>query len=302
MADGRSTLVSVDLDDLDCYAAIHGLGPVDAAARRWPLERWVPRMLDFFERRSARVTLFVVGRDLARDLDGKGRGAQWIGQAARSGHELANHSFAHAYDMVHRGAKWIRADLGRCDALLREFGPAPVGFRAPGYTHDAALLREVAALGYRYDSSRLPSPPYYLAKLAAIGWSRLRGRRSASQVGGWATFLGRPTPHYLDAIDLWEFPVSVASGLRLPLVGTALWVAPSWLFRRLCAATATMEHVHLELHAIDFADASRDALPSALLRTQPGLESPLNRRLDRLARILDERPLAAPIRSAVSPR
>ena len=183
-----STIVSLDLDDLACYHAIHGLDapppPPDSEAARLALERWLPRFLDVFDLVGVTATIFVIGRDLERDLSVGGRGAEVLVRALRAGHELANHSFSHAYDLHRWPAPKLAADLRRCDALLRELGAAPQGFRAPGYTHDRTMLMQVGALGYAYDSSMLPSPSYYAAKLGIIGLRRLRRRGSASQVDG----------------------------------------------------------------------------------------------------------------------
>src|SRR5688572_8214892 len=174
----QSTIVSVDLDDVGCYHAIHGLPPPSPEAAGAVLEKCLPRFLELLAPLGARATFFVIGRDLQRDLQAGGRGAAALKQALAAGHELANHSFAHAYDLVTWAPAAIYEDLRRCDTLLRGLGARPAGFRAPGYTHDAALLQQVGALGYRYDSSLLPSPSYYLGKLAAMGWMAARGRRS----------------------------------------------------------------------------------------------------------------------------
>ena len=96
----RSTIVSVDLDDLACYHAIHGLAAPDPSHAGVVLERCLPRFLALFDELGVRATFFVVGRDLQRDLAAGGRGAALLRQALAAGHELGNHSFAHAYDLV----------------------------------------------------------------------------------------------------------------------------------------------------------------------------------------------------------
>ena len=213
-----STLVSLDLDDLGCYAAIHGL---DVAARRGlALEVWLPRFLDPFAKHEVHATIFVIGSDLEHDLRPAGAGRRCCSRALAEGHELGNHSYSHAYELHRWPAEAIAADLRRCDTLLRELGAVPKGFRAPGYTHDRAMLMQVSALGYAYDSSLLPSPSYYLGKLGVLGLRRLRGRRSASQTGGARSFVGPTAVHYLPELGLWEVPISVSQVLRLPLIGT----------------------------------------------------------------------------------
>ena len=293
-----STIVSLDLDDLACYHAIHGLDAPDPApdseAARLALERWLPRFLDLFQLVGVTSTIFVIGRDLERDLSVGGRGAEHLVRALREGHELANHSYAHAYDLHRWPARDLARDLRRCDSLLHELGAYPRGFRAPGYTHDRDMLMQVGALGYAYDSSMLPSPSYYAAKLGIIGLRRLRRRRSASQVDGARAFVGPSTVHYLPEHGLWELPISVSRTLRLTMTGTLLQGdAPPMMSKlrgeALRQEAAEMAHLHLELHAIDLADMEADNLAPELVAHQRELATPLDRRLERLAVLLRAR-------------
>lgn len=294
-----TTLVSVDLDDLWCYHAIHGLAPPPAALRGVVLRRWLPRFLALFESLDVRATFFVIGRDLADDEVGQRQGVEHLRCALAAGHELGNHSHAHAYDLVRWPAERQRDDLLRCDEALRRLGATPRGFRAPGYTHDDGLLRVVRGLGYRYDSSRLPSPPYYVAKLSVMAWMRLRGRSSSSLAGGAASFFGPTTPHYRTTLDLWSVPMSVTRYGRVPLIGTSLLSAPTVLAAGLGAAARRLPYFHLELHGIDLADPQADDLAPALCRRQPELRVPLSVRRERLAALLRDRGGGAPCGSVV---
>lgn len=274
------TLVSVDLDPIGCYHAIHGLPPPPAGHEDVVLRRCLPRFLALFAELGVRATFFVVGSDAER-----GTIAPLV-HALAAGHELGNHSHAHAYDLVTWPAAAIAADLARCDAVLRGLGAAPCGFRAPGYTHDDALLGAVAELGYRYDSSALPSPPYYAAKLAAIGWHALHGRRSQSLVRPPGGLLGTRAIHRVAADRLWELPISALGPLRIPLVGTFALAGPTWLRAPLVRAAVRSDEIHLELHGLDLADADEDGIDARLHRLQPELRTPLVDRRSRLADLL----------------
>jgi len=295
-----ATLISVDLDDVACYHAIHGLPPPSRQAAGEGLERWLPRFLELFERLGVRATFFVIGRDLARDLDGRGVGAEHLRCAMAAGHELGNHGHAHAYDMVRWPAARQREDLRACDAVLRAVGASAQGFRAPGYTHDAALLRQVAALGYRYDASSLPSPPYYAAKLAMMGMMAVRGERSSSQARGAPAFLGRRLPHWRKDVGLWELPISVSPVARVPLIGTTLLALPALVSGPLRRIALGLPHLHLELHGMDLADPDRDDLAPGLLARQPELRVPWRVRYERLRELLSLRGGGAPLRTAVA--
>ena len=298
-----STLVSLDLDDLDCYEGIHGL---PASGRRGlALTEWLPRFLDVFAKLEVRATIFVIGKDLDYDLEHGGRGAAVLRRAIAEGHELGNHSYSHAYDLHRWSADAIAGDLRRCDTLLRELGARPRGFRAPGYTHDRTMLMQAAGLGYAYDSSSLPSPTYYLGKLGVLGLRRLRGKRSASQADGLRSFLGPTAVHFLPEIGLWEVPISVSQTLRLPLIGTFLLGDKAPKLGKLQAEALRREakatrHLHLELHAIDLADAEADGLAAEVVSHQVELATPLDRRLTRLVELLEARGGGVPIAAAMS--
>ena len=130
----RRTLVSVDLDPIGCYHAIHGLPAPAAEHADVILARALPRFLELFAELDAKVTFFVVGADAEAALE-RGRAGS-LAAAVGRGHELGNHSFAHPYDLVRRTPAEIADDLARCDAVLRRLGAAPQGFRAPGPVGD----------------------------------------------------------------------------------------------------------------------------------------------------------------------
>jgi hypothetical protein len=295
----RRTLVSVDLDPIGCYHAIHGLPSPASEHAGVVLARALPRFLDLFDELGVRATFFVVGADAEAALDAGA--AEPLARAVAGGHELGNHSHAHPYDLVRRPAAEVEADLARCDAVLRRLGAAPQGFRAPGYTHDAEMLACVARLGYRYDSSSLPSPSYFAAKLAAIAWHALHGRTSQSLARAPGPLFGARGPHRVRAGDgeLWELPISVLGALRLPLVGTFALAGPGFVRGPLVRAALRADDVHLELHGLDLADADEDPIDPRLHRLQPELRTPLADRRARLADFLRARGRVARLCDAI---
>jgi hypothetical protein len=302
--DGRRTLISVDLDDLACYHAIHGLAPPSDQQSRIVIERCLPRFLTLFEELGVRATFFVIGRDLSRDLAAGGCGATLLRRAVTDGHELANHSYSHAYDLASWPRQRIADDLKACDSMLRQLGATPAGFRAPGYTHNVEVLSEVAALGYRYDSSALPSPPYYVAKLGIIACMALHKRRSCSTARGCRSFFGAKFPRYMKRYGIWEIPMSVSSFLRLPLIGTMLLAGPEPFAGLLRETAVNQSYFHLELHGLDLADSEDgnnpgDGYGRELMSLQPELRVPLSLRLERLRYLLTTRRNAKPIVSII---
>jgi peptidoglycan/xylan/chitin deacetylase (PgdA/CDA1 family) len=275
--------ISVDLDPVECYYRIHALdgAPLpDAEARFAVLRRCLPRFRDLFARHGLRATFFVVARDLAEDS----RGRALLAGLARDGHELANHSYSHPYDLVRLAPGVIAGEIDHAhDAIAACAGTAPVGFRAPGYEVSADVIDLLRARHYRYDSSAFPSVPYYSAKAAVMGLMRLRGRRSGSILGSPRIMTAprgpyRPAagaPYRTGDLDILELPMAVTPVGRWPVIGTTLISVPDWIRRRLVAAALGQPFFNLELHGIDLCDAVADQIPPALVARQPDLRRPL---------------------------
>lgn len=270
----RLAAVSVDLDEVPCYCAIHGLRPPDASAATAIYDRALPRLERLFADEGVPATFFVIGSDLERP---EARAA--VARLRRAGHEIGNHSHRHLYDLTRRDAATVAAEIrDAADAIEGACGARPTGFRAPGYTVTDGVLSELAAQGYAYDSSVFPCPAYYAAKTAAIALIAARGRRSHSVVDD-PRVLTAPTEPYRIGRPYWrrgqglvELPIGVTRllGGRLPYIGTSVVLSgeagATWLTR----AMAGRRLVNLELHGIDLADAARDGL-SWLAPHQPDL-------------------------------
>ena len=273
----RTLAVNIDLDDLRYYRGIHALPPAPDTPEIF--QTAVPRFLDLCDRVGVRATLFTIGRDVAwREA------ASELRRAVDAGHEVASHSLEHQYDLSRRPAAEIDADLGRTRSVLQDAtGVDVVGFRAPGYNVTPALLAALARTGHRYDSSVLPSPPYWMARAAVIASLALRGRRSASIVGRARDFFRRRRAFTWGgaAAGLREFPMTSCGALRLPLIGTFL--RPWRLRDSLVHAATSLPFVNVEFHALDFLGIAEDRLEPAL-EVEPALRVPL---ADRLASFED---------------
>jgi peptidoglycan/xylan/chitin deacetylase (PgdA/CDA1 family) len=293
----RVVSVSVDLDAVACYHGIHGLpDPPPDGARFAILRRCLPRFAELFARHGVRATFFVVGADLDEDPEGRAL----LAALARAGHELGNHTHTHRYDFVRLGPSGIAEEIDRAHAAIAACaGAPPLGFRAPGYEISAAVVEALAARGYRYDSSILPSPPYYGAKALVMGAMRIAGRRSHSILGNVRAPFSPRAPYPLSragspyraghaAAALVELPITVTPLARLHVIGTTLVLAPAWLRRRLVGRALAGPFFNLELHGIDLADAEADRLPPALVARQPDLRRPLARKLAALEATLVE--------------
>ncbi len=269
--------LSVDLDELDLYDGIH------ARVRSTPpglvYARGLFRALELAREVGAPLTLFVVSRDLERP---EVRDA--LGAALAAGHVVESHSRTHPYDLVRRTDAELDAEIaGSFDQIERALGVRPRGFRAPGYTISGRVFDALGRAGAEFDSSVLPSPAYYAAKLAVLAAYALRGRRSSSLVGPPGQWLGASLPRRVDGAGhaLVELPISVTRWVRLPLIGTTLgWAGPRFA-GRLVGAAGTPPLLNLELHGIDFLDAGEgDGLDL------PELTRPLEARLAAFRRVV----------------
>lgn len=262
--------VSVDLDGIGEYRGLHGLPRRDRGAHA-VTDVAVSRLLAFMGELRVPVTLFAIGRDLARE-----RSAEALRSAAQLGARIENHSYAHRYDLSRASPAVIDLEIARAsDAIARVTDRRPTGFRAPGYVLSDGLLDGVARAGLAFDASSLPCPAYYLAKLVAMAAIAARGRQTRAILDRPMSQIGPRQPH--DRRGVLEIPMAVTRRLRLPVIGTSISLFGSRLVRG-CIGDPV---ISLEFHGIDFLDAG-DGLAD-LASHQWDLRRPLVSKLARFA-------------------
>lgn len=287
----RLCAVTVDLDEVYCYSAIHGLGSLPGAADHAVYLKALPRLAEVFARLSVPATFFVVGKDLEH-----AHARRALQDLHAHGHEIGNHSQDHFYDLTRRPRDEQRAQVQRgADSIERAVGVRPVGFRSPGYTVTDALLSVLQELDVGYDSSVFPCPGYYAAKVAAISGYRLLGRTSHSIIDH-PRVLSAPadpyrigTPYTRRGSGLLELPIGVTHVLtgRLPFIGTSVVMAGAEGARWLCRGMLGRPLINLELHGMDAADADEDGL-TALRRSQPDLRKSAQEKLATLEAVITQ--------------
>jgi peptidoglycan/xylan/chitin deacetylase (PgdA/CDA1 family) len=259
----RLAAVSVDLDEIPHYFAIHGLAEPAGAVRNLVYDVALDRLIEIASELAIPLTLFAVAADLRRQA-----AAAKLRDAARRGWEIANHSLDHRYDLVRLDRAEMRRQVEEGARQIHEAtGVSPRGFRAPGYTVSDALFGVLQELGVKYDSSVFPCPGYWAAKAVKVSAIALRGRASRSIIDS-PLVLRAPTrpyrvgqPYWSKGYGLLELPIQVTRGFRLPFIGTALTLGGPKLARRMARACVGEPLVNLELHGIDALDGS-DGLDS----------------------------------------
>lgn len=260
--------ISVDLDDLWTYLKVQGDARWEARPSYLPV--LVPRLLDFLDAHRLRVTVFIVGADAARP-----EARDYLQEIVRRGHEVGNHSYEHE-SWLHTYTPAALADeVQRAeDAIASATGQRPRGFRGPGYSWSPALLEVLAARGYRYDASTLPTFIGPLARWYYFRTARLSSaeRRKRQYLFGRFRDGFRPLrPYHFDLGNgrrVLEIPVTTIPFLRTPFhpsyllylsrLSSTLMHAYLGTALRLCRATGVQPS--LLLHPLDLlgADDVRD--------------------------------------------
>jgi peptidoglycan/xylan/chitin deacetylase (PgdA/CDA1 family) len=279
--------ISVDLDEIPNYFAIHGLSPPSGPGATAVYDLALRRLGELASALAVPLTLFAIGSDLARS-DAAGR----LREMAAGGHEIGNHTLDHRYDLTRlERAEIERQIVSGADVIQSATGQRPSGFRAPGYTVSDELYEVLAESGVAYGSSVFPCPPYYIAKAVRLGLMRLAGRGSDSILDS-PSVLRAPTRPYRVGRPYWrpgegilELPIQVTRGPRLPFFGTAITLAGPARARLLTRLVVGEPLVNLELHGIDVLDDG-DGL-SALRGHQPDVTVPHARKIEALGAVVE---------------
>ncbi|MBA3362627.1 MAG: polysaccharide deacetylase family protein [Acidimicrobiia bacterium] len=288
---GNSALVSVDLDDSWCYLRTHG-------EQNWQttpsvLSVATDRLVPFFAHLGIRVTVFAVGRDAE-----VGAGREAVCAFFESGHEVANHSMNHRFDLARLSPSEMSNDIARsADAIATATGVVPVGFRCPSFGSGETLHQVLAAQKYAYDASLLPTS---LGPILRWYHRRTMSRATRESIGSPELFgpaadaLLPLTPFRWswDGGELLEIPVTTMPVLRTPmhmsylhaLTEKAPGLASAYLRLGLRLSSRWKIPMSFLIHPPDIIDR-HDAPDLAYL---PGMRRPWQEKLDYVRRTLLE--------------
>ncbi len=223
----------------------------------------VERFLDIFRKYSIKATFFVIGSDALVPEH-----AQIIRQITEEGHEIANHSMSHPLNFSSLDDGIIIDEIKKGHEILERLSGRNVkGFRGPTFSIDERILKILEDMGYVYDSSVLPS---FIAPVALNCAHSLLAGRARDVSGANIRFARAPLclykPDKTSMVKrgkgkLYEFPVSVVPGLRLPMHSTYVFIFGRWLFdwgkRELRKRRMPLNYL---FHGIDLLDTDRHNL------------------------------------------
>jgi len=186
---GTSILFTVDVESIPLKSGTKDYSSVIEG---------IPILLDLFKEFDVFSTFFLTS-DVAENT------AYMIKEVAKRGHEIACHGAEHRLLNLDDRDQQFK-NIGRATEAIREnLHIAPIGFRAPVNKVNEKTLDVLMELGYRYDSSVVPSfrilRKYYFPKAPRMPY--------------------RPSMYNISEkgqSSIIEIPISVLPRIKLPLV------------------------------------------------------------------------------------
>lgn len=269
--------ISIDVDPVDLHLIGYGFPglPPDPLAYVAAL----PRLAAAFARHRLHATFFCVGRDAAEH-------AGELRALADAGHEIASHTWSHPIGFAGLAPARQAAELADSRRALSEAsGFDVVGFRAPNFDMNSRLVPRLAAAGYRYDASAYPSLLLVPAR-AVLAMKSAHPLRVLAMRPWPFTWNRLPYEWRAGGAAIREFPVAMTPGVRLPVYHTMRWIAPERTFESALDGFARRgEMLSYVLHAVDALGLAEDRVDPRL-RKHPGMERPLEHKLEVLDRTL----------------
>lgn len=263
--------LSVDVDSVASHLEGYGFerGADDGAAYRIA----IPRALQIFESFGARATFFLIAEEAAAH-------PARVREIVARGHEVASHSMTHELPFSNLTPARAEREIDDSRRMLAALaGEDIIGFRAPSWDTDPALLTRLAVAGYRYDASAYPSILLPLLRRSIAARAETGDVRTGSAL--WNGVFGPTTPYTVQTDDgeIWEIPLATTPFARLPHYHTMRFVLPKAAFGFIAAWTRTRRApITYQFHAADFLATTEDGLDPRISR-HPGMELSLGRKL-----------------------
>ena len=255
----RFASISLDLDDQWTYLKTHG----DPNWDSYPsyLNYAVPRILDFLDERSVKITFFIVAQDAAFDHN-----REVLAQIAERGHDIGSHTFHHDPWLHTYSEEEINKELARAEEHIEAVtGVKPDGFRGPGFSYSDTVLKVLTKRGYRYDASTFPNILNPIARMYFL-WTSNMSKEEREQrkglFGSWKDGFrpNKPFEWNVNKTQLLEIPVTTMPIFKIPIHASYILFLSIYSFGlamfyfrfalSLCKLTGTSPSILL--HPLDF--------------------------------------------------
>lgn len=194
--------------DMDADSLIHVARPTDGHDRLYPISMGqygpkvaLPRILETYRKFGLKQSFFVPGWCLEQY-------PETIEEILKDGHEIGHHGYIHEDPTTHSSAEqryWFERAL---DCHQRVAGKKPIGYRAPVYNMNQAVIDLLIEHDFQYDSSLMGDDLPYLLNTSKGSLVELPVH--------WGTDDWPPFAHY-DEI-----------GYMMPVRGPSEGLAPFW--------------------------------------------------------------------------
>lgn len=208
--------ISLDLDDQWTYMKTHG----DPGWESYPsyLNYAIPRILDFLDERSTKITFFIVAQDAAFSHN-----HDVLREIARRGHDIGSHTFNHDPWLHIYSEEEINQELELAEQHIEKAtGVRPSGFRGPGFSFSDTVLRVLIEREYSYDASTFPNILNPLARMYFL-WTSKMSKEEREQrkglFGSWKDGLrpNKPFRWKTENGNLLEIPVTTMPLFKIPI-------------------------------------------------------------------------------------
>ncbi|EKK04263.1 polysaccharide deacetylase domain protein [Rhodopirellula baltica SH28] len=262
--------LSMDLDNKWAYLRAAGHENWESSSSYFDIA--VPRIVELLGELDLPLTVFLVGRDL--DVDEDVRTIRMFDQLPRW--EAANHSLNHLPWMHTMSDAEIESEIMTThDRIVSTIGMRPVGFRGPGFSCPAEVLRVLIKNQYTYDASIFPTSMAPIARAVFLARTNLKGeqREKAKKLYGGFASMRNPNRPFMrhekvdgETFPLQEIPVTTLPFLRTPihfsyvtfLASFSVTVAKMYFSMSLNLCRMTGTSPSLLLHPPDFLGCEDD--------------------------------------------
>lgn len=242
--------IHIDLDTIDEIYQCYGLANPTKFESDPAYEEGLQNFLELFREFNVKSTLFTVAQDVLNS-----RHCEILKRAIDGGHEIANHSLSHSFNLTSLSEEDICVEIIKSHNIIKSnLGVECVGFRAPGYNISENYIKALSRTNYKYNSSLLPTFYGFLFRIA----DKILSGKAAPDKQQFGSFSNGFKPNYpfkIIGTNLWELPITTSPTIRFPIHSTmAHTFGEKYIIQALSQLKENQYHVLYLFHAVDLVD------------------------------------------------